>query len=142
MKVIRLIIGIITAMIVLTIVVEGIELLIVRLVSGQSIEYFSNDQSEYFAIRNQTWILVLKVCYTFLAALLAGWLGSKITKFLQKQFFVLIAILQSTAFLYAMLFSEFKDTLHPFYWIFLLMIVLGGLYLGIYSYKFKIQKYE
>ena len=137
MRILRLIIGVISSMIVLTIIVEGIELLIVKSASGKSVEYFSNNQSEYFAVRNQTWILVLKAFYTFLAALLAGWLGSKITKFLQKKFFLLVAILQSAAFIYAMLFSEFKDTLHPLYWILLLMVVLGGLYLGTHSYKFK-----
>lgn len=130
MKIVRLILGIMAAMVVLTISVESIEFLIVKYVSGQSIEYFSNNQSEYFNIRNQTWILVLKAAYTFLSALLAGWLGSKITKYLQNSFFITVAILQGAAFLYAMLFSEFKDTLSTYYWLILLTLVLSGVYLG------------
>ena len=130
MKIVRLILGLLVAMAVLTIVVESIEFFIVKSVSGKSLEYFSNNQTEYFNIRNQTWILVLKVTYTFLAAVLAGWLGSLITRHFQKPFFITIVILQGAAFLYAMLISEFKDTLPIYYWLILLILVLSGIYIG------------
>ena len=110
MKIIRVILGVLVAMAVLTIVVESLEFFLVKSVSGKSMEYFSNNQTEYFSIRNQTWILVLKAVYTFLASLLAGWLGSLITGHFQKPFFITIVVIQGAAFLYAMLFSEFKDT--------------------------------
>lgn len=130
MKIVRLIIGVLVTMSVLTIVVESLEFLIVKSISGKSLEYFSNNQTEYFSVRNQTWILVLKAIYTFLAALLAGWLGSLITKYLQKPFFIIIIILQVAAFLHAMLFSEFKGTLPKYYWLLLLTLVLSGIYIG------------
>jgi len=140
MKIVRLILGILTTMVVLTIIVESIEFLIVKTVSGKTMEYLSNNQSEYFAIRNQTWILVLKAVYTFLAALLAGWLGSKITQYLQKSLFITIVFLQGVVFLYAMLFSEFKDTLPIYYWLLLLTLVLSGFYLGNNIYNNKKNK--
>ncbi len=130
MKIIRLIIGVFVAMAVLTIVVESLEFFIVKSSSGKTMEYLSNNQIEYFNIRNQTWILVLKAVYTFLSALLAGWLGSKITKYLQKPYFITIVVLQGAAFLYAMLFSEFKDTLPIFYWLLLLVLVLSGFFIS------------
>lgn len=135
MRIIRLILGLLVAMAVLTIVVESIEFFIVKSVSGKSLEYFSNNRSEYFNIRNQTWVLVLKATYTFLAAVLAGWLGSLITEYFQKPFFITIVILQGTSFLYAMLISEFKDTLPIYYWLLLLILVLSGIYIG--NSKFK-----
>jgi hypothetical protein len=146
MKIVRLVLGVLATMVILTITVESIEFLIVKTTSGKSMEYLSNNQSEYFTIRNQTWILVLKVIYTFGAAFLAGWLGSKTTKYLQKSFFITIVILQGAAFLYAMLFSEFKDTLPIYYWLLLLILVLSGVYIGNYLYNNKkikqINNYE
>ena len=130
MKIIRVILGVLVAMALLTIVVESLEFFIVKAISGKSMEYFSNNQAEYFSMRNQTWILVLKGVYTFLASLLAGWLGSLITKHFQKSFFISIVILQGIAFLYAMLFSEFKDTLPIYYWLLLFILILSGIYLG------------
>ena len=137
MKILRLILGVLTTMALLTTAVEALEFLIVKSISGKSMEYFGNNQTEYFSIRNQTWILVLKAAYTFLSALLAGWLGSKITKYLQKPFFITVVVLQGASFLYAMLFSEFKDTLPIYYWLLLLTLVLSGIYLGnsIYGHR-------
>ena len=140
MKIIRLIAGILLAMVVLTIAVESIEFFIVKSVSGKSMEYFSNNQSEYFNIRNQTWILVLKAAYTFLAAALAGWLGSLITGQFQKPFFITIVVLQGAAFLYAMLISEFKDTLPIYYWLLLLILVLSGIYMGNHIFNNRLKK--
>lgn len=130
MKIVRLILGILVTMAVLTTVVESLEFFIVKSVNGKSMEYFSNNQSEYFKIRNQTWILVLKAAFTFLVSLLAGWLGSLITGYFQKPFFITIIVLQGVAFLYAMLISEFKDTLPIYYWLLLLILVLSGIYIG------------
>jgi len=140
MKIVRLLLGVLVAMAVLTIVVESIEFFIVKSVSGKSLEYFSNNQSEYFNIRNQTWILVLKAAYTFLVAVLAGWLGSLITGHFQKPFFITIVILQGAAFLFAMLISEFKDTLPIYYWLLLLILVLSGIYLGNHQFNNRLKK--
>ena len=137
MKYVRLILGVIVAIIVLTAFVETIEFLIVKTVSGKPMEYLTQNQSEYFSSRNQTWILILKVFYTFLGALLAGRLGSKITRKLQSAFFITVVSLQGLTFIYAMFFSDFKDTLHTFYWLLLLIIVISGLYLGVKSVKIK-----
>lgn len=130
MKIVRLIIGILTALIVLTTVVEGIEFLIVKLTSGHSAEYLSTNQSEYFELRNQAWVLVLKVLYTLLAAFLAGWLGSRITQHLHSSFLVTVVVIQCLAFFYAMFFSEYKDTLPMYYWGLLLAVVVTGVYTG------------
>jgi len=130
MKEVRLILGILVTMVVLTVVVEGIEFILVKSISGSSSEHLSNNRDEYFTIRNQTSILVLKIVYTFLSALIAGWLGSKITKHLQKPYLLTTIILQSIAFSYAMFFSEFKDTLHILYWALLLLLVLTGIFVG------------
>lgn len=125
-----MILGIITAILVLSILVEGIELLVVKIASGQTVDYLTNNRTDYFRIRNQSPILGLKVIYTFLAALLAGWLGSKITKYFQCEFSIIITILQGIAFLYAMLFSEFKNTLPKHLWLLLLAVVLFGINIG------------
>ncbi|WAC02751.1 hypothetical protein N7U66_03510 [Lacinutrix neustonica] len=138
MKILRLILGIITTMLVLTFIVEGTEFLIVKIVSGQSMEYLSNNQSEYFKIRNQTWFLVLKLVYTFFGAYPAGWLGYKITKHLQTAFFITIIMLQTLVFLYAMFFSEFKSTLKIYYWFLLLIVVLCGIFFSKNYFKNKI----
>jgi hypothetical protein len=130
MKITRLFLGVIISMLVLSVIVEGVEFLIVRMVSGQSMEYLSNNQLAYFEIRNQTWILVLKILYTFLTAFLAGWLGSRITKQLQSPLLVTMALVQGLAFLYAMFLSEFKNTLPTYYWLLLLAVVLCGIYYG------------
>ena len=135
MKIVRLIIGVLVTMTVLTIVVESLEFLIVKVVSGKSMTHFSDHQSEYFMIRNQTWILVLKAVYTFLAAYLAAYLGIKITKYLRQSFFIIIVVLQATVFIYAMLFSAFKDTLPTYYWLLLLVLVLSGISIGHYQIK-------
>lgn len=141
MKVVRLILGILTAMVVQTIAVESIEFLIVKAVSKQSMEYLSNNQSAYFNIRNQTWTLILKVVYTFLAAFLTGWLGNKITKHSLTTFITVTLILQGLAFFYAMFFSQYKDTLPTYYWLLLLIVVLSGIYMGHnYSKKKHLKK--
>ena len=142
MKIVRLIIGVLVTMAVLTIIVESLEFFIVKSSSGKTMEYLSNNQVEYFSIRNQTWILVLKAVYTFLSAVLAGWLGSKITKYLQKPYFITIVVLQGAAFLYAMLFSEFKNTLPIFYWLLLLVLVLSGISMGNHFCRHKREASE
>ncbi|MGB6153263.1 MAG: hypothetical protein WBG48_14870 [Pricia sp.] len=122
--------GIITAILVLSILVEGIELLVVKIASGLTVDYLTNNRTDYFNIRNKLPILGLKVIYTFLAALLAGWLGSKITRYYQFLFSIILTILQGIAFLYAMLFSEFKNTLPKHLWLLLLTVVLVGINIG------------
>ena len=137
MKYVRLILGIIVTLVVLTFTIEVVEFLIVKSTSGKSMEYLTKNQSEYFSFRNQNWILVLKIIYTFISAFLAGWLGIKIVGKLQYVFLITIVSLQSLSFIYAMFFSEFKDTLHTFYWLLLLLIVLIGIYIGVKSVKNK-----
>ncbi len=139
MKIVKLIIGVLVSMAVLNIGVEILEFFIVKSVSAKSAEYLSSNQTEYFDIRNQTWILVLKAMYTFLIASLASWLGSYITKYFHKPFIIIMIITQSLSFLYAMLFSEFKDTLSVSFWLLLLILVLSGVVLG-YRLNLRWQK--
>ncbi len=130
MKITRLIGGILIAVIVLNFTVESLEFFIVSSASAVSIEDTSLSQTQYFEVRNQAWILILKTVYTFLFAVLAGWLGTKVTKHLTKQFLIIAVVFQLAAFFYAMFFSEFKDTLPVWYWFLLLVLVLGGLFTG------------
>lgn len=134
MRILRLILGIIATIVVLAIFVETIEMIIIKLSSGYSYNYLINHQEEYFEMRNANWILVAKLIYTFLSSIICFWIGSLITKYHLKSLLFITVIFQSFGMLYAAFLSEFKETLPMYYWLVLIVAILGGFVL---SYRWK-----
>ncbi len=130
MKFIRFFIGFLTGMFTITLFTEAIEFSIVKFTSGQTVDYLSSYQEEYFKIRNQSWILGLKLFYTFLGAFFGGFVATYISKNASRITLIALIVVQFAGLIFGAFFSEFSK-LTPFWmWILLLIIVPIGIYYG------------
>ena len=129
-KYIRLAIGVVAGMIVISVVAEAIELLVVLGVSGNSYETLRSDSSKYFEVRNQPYILVAKMGYTFFAAALAGLATAKIAGNARKPAIVALTVLQVGLLLWAGFISSMSTTGPREMWIGLCFAVAIGVNTG------------
>lgn len=139
MKYFRLIIGVIVGLITITIIAETIEFIIVKSASGKSLDELQADQSHYFKIRNQNWILMTKAFYSLLAGIVGGYLTTWISK--EKSniaIFILIAI-QFVSLIWGGFISDLSVTGPIWMWIYLLIIIPMGIWLG---YKWKSKTHQ
>lgn len=129
-KVVRLILGFVVGMVAITLVAETIEFLTVKLVSGESFASLSSDQEAYFAIRNQLGILLFKMVYNFVAAVVAGYLASWIARDWAKIAVILLIGLQTVSLIWAGFFSELAANGPLWMWLGLIILTPIGVYVG------------
>ena len=137
MKYLRLILGIVLGIIVITFVAELIEFFLVKMVSGKSFDYLQENQIEYFNIRNRKGILILKMFYSFLAGFLAGYILTFITKELAKTSIYILIFIQIISLIWAGFLSELSSTGPLWMWIYLIIIIPTAILIG---YKWYIHK--
>lgn len=134
MKAIRLILGIMVGLVAITLVAETIEFVTVKLVSGESFAFLSSNQETYFAVRNQIGILLFKMVYNFVAAVVAGYLLSWVARQWAGIGVLVLTALQTASLIWAGFFSELAATGPMWMWIGLIVLTPLGLYFG---YRFK-----
>lgn len=130
MKIVRLVLGILVALMAITFVTEAIEFTTVKLVSGESYAYLSNNQQEYFRIRNQPGVLIFKVVYNFIAALTGGFLVAWISGFHARIGLYILIGIQTLSLVWAGFFSELSGTGPIWMWVALIVVTPVGIYLG------------
>ncbi len=136
MKYVRLIIGVIIGLIVITITAEVIEFTIVKLVSGKSFEDLQTNQIEYFNIRNRIWILIAKIIYSLFAGIIGGYLTTWISNELAKIAILILVLIQIVSLIWGGFFSDLSVTGPLWMWIYLLIIIPIGVWTG-YKWKSK-----
>lgn len=137
MKILLLALGIILGLMAITLITEFIEFSTVKLLSGKSFEYLKRNQTEYFEIRNQFWVLIFKLLYNFLAALTGGYLMTWLAKNFSKVGLYLLVGIQAVALIWGGFFSEFSNTAPTWLWFALIVITVAGIYQG---YKIRMAK--
>lgn len=130
MKFIRFFIGLIVGMFLLTVLTEGIEFIIIKTLSGDSFEYLSTHQKEYFEIRNQPLILFLKIIYTLGASFLAGFVATYIAQKTSTILLVSFIGIQLLGIIYGAFFSEFSDSTPLWMWVTLMVLIPLGIFYG------------
>lgn len=130
MKIVRLILGVIVGLMAITFVAELIEFSTVKLVSGKSFAELSSNQEVYFEIRNQWGILVFKILYNFVAAMVGGYLVTWIAKSYATIGLYSLMGIQTLSLIWTGFLSELSDTGPLWMWIALLIVTPLGIYLG------------
>lgn len=134
MKYIRLVVGVVCGLLVITIVAEGVEFTIVKSVSGKSFETLQANQQEYFDIRNRTWILISKVLYSLIAGILGGFVTTWISKEKAKMAIYILLLIQIVSLIWGGFISELSETGPLWMWGYLLIIIPIGIWIG---YRWK-----
>ncbi len=134
MNYIKIVLGIIFGLVVITLIAESIEFTIVSLVSGKSLGQLQANQDIYFNIRNRNWILISKIFYSLFAGIAGGyfatWISGKISKI---TIFALIFV-QIISLVWGGFFSEWSSTGPIWMWLYLLTIIPFGIWVG---YRWK-----
>ena len=128
MKVVRSIIAVFIGLMLISILVEGIEFGLVSLLNGGMPS--TEDPEAYFAIRNQTGVLLLKLFYNTIGAVIGGYVTGWISGEHPRHGFAL-AIIQTIALIYGM-FSEFGVYTPIWMWILLILLTFPAIISGSY----------
>ncbi len=140
MKLVRLLAGVLLGLVVISLLVESIEIILVKLVSGQSFSALTDpaNQALYFEVRNRTPILILKLIYSFIGGLAGGYIASAISLKLPKTAVALLILIQGIALIWAGFISEtLSPTGSTWMWACLLFVIPFGIGLGYLSWKLK-----
>ena len=143
MKVLNIIGSIIAGLLVITLFVESIELVIVKLSSGLTFTELADpiNQEKYFRTRNTAVILSLKMLYS----LCGGFIGGYLTSFISPKTWALtsvgiLIILQIVSLLWAGFISDSLAQTGPTWiWLCLLCIIPIGIILG-HQTRFLVYK--
>lgn len=130
MKIVRIVLSVLAGLILISFITESIEFLIVKLASGQSMEYLSTNQNLYFEVRNQTGILIAKMFYTSLSAVIAGIVTTLIAKSAAKMAIGILATLQTVSLIWAGFLSDLSSTGPVWMWVALIILVPTSIFLG------------
>lgn len=136
MKYVRLTLGVILGMLLITIIAEGIEFVFVKIVSGETLEQLQSKQDEYFSVRNRSWILVSKMFYSLLAGIVGGYLTTWISKELAKIAIYILILLQVISLIWGGFISDLSATGPTWMWLCLIFVVPLGIWIG-YKWKSK-----
>ena len=136
MKYFKLIAGIIIGLLVITFVAEIIEFVTIKLVSQKSFEELQTNQSEYFKIRNRTWILLFKIFYSLLAAIIGGYLATWVSSKMARFAIYALIVIQEISIIWGAFISDFSSTGPIWMWIYLLIIIPTGIWIG-YKWRSK-----
>lgn len=132
------ILGILTGIIVLSLIIEVFELLLVMNLSGKTMEELQANQSLYFSIRNQLWFLIIKVLLSIVVSIISGRLCVLIARGTQKVSLAILAAIQFLSIIFGALFSNMKDTTPFIIWMILCVVIpMSILFGGYYTLKKK-----
>lgn len=139
MAIVKLIIGVIIGLIAITIVAEAIEFLLVRSLSGIPSSVLQYNQELYFNVRNTHWVLGLKFAYSILAGYVGGYLVTWINLNSGKVKYAIYTLIgiQLVSLIWAGFFSELSNTGPYWMWLYLILVIPGGIWLG---YRRRITK--
>lgn len=121
------ILTILAGLIVITLITESLEMLVVSLSSGKSLAELSQNQADYFAIRNQPLNIAMKLVYNTGAAFLGGWVCTLIAKQNPIRHALILSSIQTVGFIYGMTLSEYSDTTPIWLWLTLIIVTIIGI---------------
>jgi hypothetical protein len=109
----RFLFGVFAGLMAISLIAESIEFGLVALVNGAA----TANQETYFGIRNRTWFLGLKFLYNGLGLYAGGWLAGRIASRWRLQCVIVLAVVQTLAFVWGMTLSEFAGTTPTWAWV-------------------------
>jgi hypothetical protein len=124
--IIRSIIAVLAGIAVASLIVEPLELTLVRGVAGGPIA----NEAEYFAIRNRPWILAVRVLLTGVAGLLGGYVAAKVAGAREMAHVKVAAALQTLALVNGMLFGAYATTTPPWAWMAMIVVTAPAMLAG------------
>lgn len=125
-KVLRSILGVVAGLIAISVIAEGIELLLVTVLHGGAV----TDPDVYWKVRNRTPVLGLKLVYNTLAAGVGGYLVAWIAGHRHLAHGAALAIVQLVLFVWGMTASEYAGTTPAWVWITLCVTMSASILLG------------
>lgn len=124
--VVRSVSAIVVGMVLITLIVEGLEFLLVTLVSGGLV----TETDAYFAIRNRPPFLAAKLAYNGAGALLGGWVTARIAGRRPRTHGAFLAAIQTVGFLVGIADPAIRATGPLWMWITLTPLMAAGILLG------------
>ena len=134
MKYFKLVLGVIIGLLAVTLVAEIVEFIIVKSISDKSFGYLQENQSEYFNIRNRNSILIAKIGYSLFAGIIGGYLATWISKTMSNITIWILIVIQIISLIWGGFFSDLSSTGPIWMWIYLLIVVPSGIWIG---YKWR-----
>lgn len=124
---VRFVVGIIVGMASLFAIAESVEFFAVQAAAGQ----WTTDPSEYFAVRNRSYMLAAKLVSQSAATIAAGYLAALVAGRGREMACGLVAgVIQSAMFLVALATPELRQTTPDWVWFALIPVTLAGFYFG------------
>lgn len=120
--IVRSVAGVLIGLILISLIAEPIEIFIVTRLGGEL-----GDTEGYFAVRNQTPVLIAKFCYNGLAAFAGGYGAAWIAGRRWVLHGGILAVLQTATFVWGMTASAFAGTTPVWAWVPLTFIMIGGI---------------
>lgn len=124
--------AILAGLLLITLVAEGVEVVIVTLATDKPLSELANNPSDYFAIRNRPVILALKLVYNTMAAFAGGYICALVARNKLLVHGIILASIQTIGFIYGMTMSEFADTTPMWLWLTLIFLTIGAIMAATY----------
>ena len=126
MSVIRSILAIVAGILLITLIVEPLEFALVALVNGGIV----TDPASYFHVRNQPAFLVAKLVYNTGAAIAGGFAAARIARRAPRAHGLVLAVLQTAAFGWALANPALRQTTPDWMWFALIIVTCAGIMFG------------
>ncbi len=126
MPILRSVLGIAAGLVAISIVAEGVEILLVSALHGGMV----SDETTYWSVRNRPAVLGLKLVYNTLAAVVGGYLCARIAGRAHLAHGAVLAGIQLVLFVWGMTASEFAGTTPAWVWITLCVTMTAGILAG------------
>lgn len=117
---IRMIGGVIGGLAVISLVVEALEFTLVTAASGGRV----TDMGQYFAVRNQTGILLAKLVYSSVAGILGGYVAARVAMAAEMRVAAAAAAAQTVGLIWGFTGGEYAS--YTPFWVRAALIVLMG----------------
>src|SRR5262249_37211489 len=125
-SILRSVLAVLVGLILISIVVEALEAMLVLAVHGG----LTTDPVVYFGVRNRPWFLALNLVYNTAAAIFGGFLTARIAGRLGLTHGLILAIVQTVAFLYALAMPDMRQWTPTWMWIALIVVTAAGIVYG------------
>jgi hypothetical protein len=116
--------AILAGLFLITLLTEGIEMLVVVMSSDKPLSELTQDPAEYFAVRNQPANIALKLVYNTIAAFIGGYVCAGIGRWRPFTHTLVLAGIQTLGFVYGMTFSEYANTSPVWLWLTLMILTV------------------
>ncbi|MBT8471446.1 MAG: hypothetical protein HKP25_04220 [Marinicaulis sp.] len=130
MKYLRLALGVIAGLAIVSVIVEVIEVAIVMSKTGLALKELEHNQDAYFEARNAPVILISKLIYTFVAALISGWVAARVAGTMARVAIGTLITIQIVAIIWGGFFSEWSSTAPKWLWLALVPTITAGFLYG------------